>query len=113
MTVSAQSQPYPDTFKISHYEFFGVQVNSLQIFIFALAISAMVLLQIFITKTRLGKAMRATAQNHTVSQLMGINVNFIITVTFLIGGALGRTGGRTQRHVLRQHQIQYGLLPRS
>ena len=89
VTVSAQSQPYPDTFKISRYEFFGVQVNSLQIFIFALAISAMVLLQVFITKTRLGKAMRATAQNHTVSQLMGINVNFIITVTFLIGGALG------------------------
>jgi branched-chain amino acid transport system permease protein len=93
VTVSAQSQPYPDTFKISHYEFFGVQVNSLQIFIFALAISAMVLLQIFITKTRLGKAMRATAQNHTVSQLMGINVNFIITVTFLIGGALGGLAG--------------------
>jgi branched-chain amino acid transport system permease protein len=93
VTVSAQSQPYPDTFKISHYEFFGVQVNSLQIFIFALAISAMVLLQIFITKTRLGKAMRATAQNHTVSQLMGINVNFIIMVTFLIGGALGGLAG--------------------
>ena len=93
VTVSAQSQPYPDTFKISHYEFFGVQVNSLQIFIFALAISAMVLLQVFITKTRLGKAMRATAQNHTVSQLMGINVNFIITVTFLIGGALGGLAG--------------------
>lgn len=93
VAVSAQSQPYPDTFKIGHFEFFGVQVNSLQIFIFASAIAAMVLLQIFITKTRLGKAMRATAQNHTVSQLMGINVNFIITVTFLIGGALGGLAG--------------------
>ncbi len=93
VTVSAQSQPYPDTFKISQHNILGVQVNSLQIFIFALAISAMVLLQIFITKTRLGKAMRATAQNHTVSQLMGINVNFIITITFLIGGALGGLAG--------------------
>jgi branched-chain amino acid transport system permease protein len=93
VTVSAQSQPYPETFGVSHYEFFGVQVNSLQIFIFALAISAMVLLQVFITKTRLGKAMRATAQNHTVSQLMGINVNFIIGITFLIGGALGGLAG--------------------
>jgi branched-chain amino acid transport system permease protein len=93
VTVSAQSQPYPDTFKITQYDVFGVQVNSLQIFIFALAISAMVLLQVFITKSRLGKAMRATAQNHTVSQLMGINVNFIIMVTFLIGGALGGLAG--------------------
>jgi branched-chain amino acid transport system permease protein len=93
VTVSAQSQPYPDTFKITQYDVFGVQVNSLQIFIFALAVSAMVLLQVFITKSRLGKAMRATAQNHTVSQLMGINVNFIIMVTFLIGGALGGLAG--------------------
>lgn len=93
VAVSAQSQPYPDTFAIAHFEFFGVQVNSLQIFIFALAISAMVLLQVFITRTRLGKAMRATAQNHTVAQLMGINVSFIITITFLIGGALGGLAG--------------------
>ncbi len=93
VAVSAQSEPYPNTFQISQYQFFGVQVNSLQIFIFALAISAMLLLQIFITKTRHGKAMRAVAQNHAVSELMGINVNFIITITFLIGGALGGLAG--------------------
>jgi branched-chain amino acid transport system permease protein len=93
VTVSAQSQPYPTTFAISQFEFLGLQVNSLQIFIFAAAISAMVVLQIFVTRTRLGKAMRATAQNHTVAQLMGINVNSIIAITFLIGGALGGLAG--------------------
>jgi branched-chain amino acid transport system permease protein len=93
--VSAQSQPYPfpQSSDISHFEFFGIQVNSLQISIFLLAIIAMVSLQLFVNRTKLGKAMRATAQNHTVAQLMGINVNLIITVTFLIGGALGGLAG--------------------
>lgn len=93
--VSAQSQPYPypQSSDITHFEFFGIQVNSLQISIFLLAIFAMVALQLFVNRTKLGKAMRATAQNHTVSQLMGINVNLIITMTFLIGGALGGLAG--------------------
>ena len=93
--VSAQSQPYPypQSSDIVQFDFFGVQVNSLQISIFVLAILAMVALQLFVNRTKLGKAMRATAQNHTVSQLMGINVNLIITVTFLIGGALGGLAG--------------------
>ncbi len=93
--VSAQSQPYPypQSSDIMHFDFFGIQVNSLQISIFLLAIIAMIALQLFVNRTKLGKAMRATAQNHTVSQLMGINVNLIITVTFLIGGALGGLAG--------------------
>ncbi len=93
--VSAQSQPYPypQSSDIMHFDFFGIQVNSLQISIFLLAIGAMFALQLFVNRTKLGKAMRATAQNHTVSQLMGINVNLIITMTFLIGGALGGLAG--------------------
>ncbi len=93
--VSAQSQPYPypQSSDIMHFDFFGIQVNSLQISIFLLAIIAMIALQLFVNRTKLGKAMRATAQNHTVSQLMGINVNLIITMTFLIGGALGGLAG--------------------
>ena len=93
--VSAQSQPYPypQSSDIMHFDFFGIQVNSLQISIFLLAIGAMIALQLFVNRTKLGKAMRATAQNHTVSQLMGINVNLIITMTFLIGGALGGLAG--------------------
>lgn len=93
--VSAQSQPYPypQSSDIAHFDFLGIQVNSLQISIFLLAIGAMFALQLFVNRTKLGKAMRATAQNHTVSQLMGINVNLIITMTFLIGGALGGLAG--------------------
>ena len=93
LTVGAESQSYPQTMQLEQMEFGGIRLNTLQVFIFVLAISLMVILQLFITRTKLGKAMRAVAQNHIVSQLMGINTNTIIAVTFFIGGGLGGVAG--------------------
>jgi branched-chain amino acid transport system permease protein len=56
--------------------------------VIAVTVPAMVLLTLFVRYTTLGKAMRATAQNPTAAQLMGINVNRVIAATFAIGGAL-------------------------
>lgn len=64
-----------------------------QIFAIALAIPLMIGLRMFVQRTRLGKAMRATAQNREAARLMGINIDRIISVTFLIGGALAGIGG--------------------
>ncbi len=63
------------------------------IFALALAIPLMILLRFFVQRTRLGKAMRATAQNRDAARLMGIDIDAIISVTFLIGGALAGIGG--------------------
>lgn len=93
LTVGAQSQSYPEKLPIIQFHFLGVQVSSLQIFIFGLSILLMIILHLFISKTKLGKAMRATAENHTVAQLMGINVNTVISLVFLIGGGLGGVAG--------------------
>lgn len=57
------------------------------------ALALMISLHLFVQKTRIGKAMRATAQNRTAAQMMGINVDTIIALTFLIGGALAGAGG--------------------
>ena len=51
-------------------------------------VPAMIALTVFVRFTTLGKAMRATAQNPTAAQLMGINVDRVIAATFAIGGAL-------------------------
>jgi branched-chain amino acid transport system permease protein len=93
LSVGSESQPYPILFANNPIEFGGIRITALQIIIFGLAIGLMVLLHLFITRTRLGTAMRAVSQNHVVSQLMGINTGSIIVLTFFIGGGLGGVAG--------------------
>lgn len=53
----------------------------------------MVCLTLFIKFTRMGKAMRATAQDKTMAMLLGVNVDKVVSVTFIIGSALAAIGG--------------------
>ena len=62
------------------------------ILILVISISIMIALTQFVQRTKMGKAMRATAQDQMTSQLMGINVNMTIALTFFIGGALAGAG---------------------
>jgi branched-chain amino acid transport system permease protein len=71
----------------------GVDVSAKQVLVIALALVMMTALQLFIYNTKIGKAMRATAQDRDAAQLMGINVNTTIVVTFLIGSALAGAAG--------------------
>jgi len=57
------------------------------------SILMMVLLTFFVNKTRMGKAMRATSLDQKTSELMGIDVNRVISLTFAIGSALAAVGG--------------------
>ena len=50
-------------------------------------------LALFVGRTRLGRAMRATAQDQQAAQLMGVDLNQTIAITFLIGGALAGAAG--------------------
>jgi branched-chain amino acid transport system permease protein len=53
----------------------------------------MLLLQAFVRRSRLGRAMRATAQDREASALMGVDANQTIALTFLLGGALAAAAG--------------------
>jgi branched-chain amino acid transport system permease protein len=57
--------------------------------IFAITVPIMIGLTLFVRKTRLGRGMRATAQNPVAAKLMGIDTDRVISATFLIGGFLG------------------------
>jgi len=72
---------------------FGVVIERADILAFAVTIPLVVLMVAFITKTRLGKAMRATAQDPEAARLMGINVDTTISATFFIGGLMAGAAG--------------------
>lgn len=71
----------------------GVTVTPHQIMILIVSFVLMVALKLYIDKTRMGKAMRATSLDQDVAALMGINVNQVISLTFAIGSALAATAG--------------------
>jgi branched-chain amino acid transport system permease protein len=81
-------------------EWFGrdsaIFITTKGVFVVGAAIPIMVGLNYFVTRTRWGKAMRATAQDRETAQAMGINVERTILLTFFIGGALAGAAGLIQ-----------------
>jgi branched-chain amino acid transport system permease protein len=65
-----------------------LRITPKDLVVVASSLAVMVALYLFVKFTRLGKAMRATAQNPTAAGLMGIDVNRVIGATFIIGGAM-------------------------
>jgi branched-chain amino acid transport system permease protein len=83
----------PELVKPTDISMGGVHLTDLQAFIFLLACAIMAGLLWFIRSTRAGRAMRATEQNPDVAGLMGVNVNHVIALTFLLGSAVGAVAG--------------------
>ncbi len=71
----------------------GVVINNIQLIIFVVSFALMFGLQAIVQKTRVGKAMRAVSFSHTASRLVGINVNRIISMTFVLGSVLAAAAG--------------------
>ncbi|NMG45471.1 branched-chain amino acid ABC transporter permease [Aromatoleum toluvorans] len=71
----------------------GVFITPIQITIIVVSALMMAGLVLLVTKTKLGRAMRATAENHRVAALMGVDTNMIIALTFVIGAALAAVAG--------------------
>jgi branched-chain amino acid transport system permease protein len=71
----------------------GAVVSATEIIIIVVAFLTMAGLLLLVHKTKLGRAMRATAENRSVAGLMGVNPNFVISATFMIGSALAALAG--------------------
>jgi branched-chain amino acid transport system permease protein len=71
----------------------GVQIDREDVLAVGVTVPLVLLLTAFVTKSRLGRAMRATAQDPEAARLMGINVDATISLTFLIGGLLAGAAG--------------------
>jgi branched-chain amino acid transport system permease protein len=84
---------FPPLFEPTPYNIFGASMTDLQMVIVAMAGLLMAGLVFVVQRTRLGMAMRATAQNPQVAGLMGIDINVVISAAFVIGAALAAVAG--------------------
>jgi branched-chain amino acid transport system permease protein len=71
----------------------ALNVRIVDLCIIGLAMGSLCVLMLFVSRTNLGRAMRATAENLEVARLMGINANRVIMTTFAVGSALAALGG--------------------
>ncbi len=74
----------------------GVSIGWINIFIIVVALVLMIGLQVFVSRTRVGRAMRSTASDREAAALMGVDINRTIAITFLIGSALAGAAGVVQ-----------------
>ncbi|MBI4043136.1 MAG: branched-chain amino acid ABC transporter permease [Deltaproteobacteria bacterium] len=89
----------------------ALHITNVQCLTLAISLSLMAALHLFIHKTRTGTAMRAVSHSYTVSSLMGISVNKIIVVTFLIGSALAGAAGVLVSCAYPKIEPLMGVLP--
>ena len=84
---------FPSLLPKMDFEFAGANFTLIQIIIVLVSAATMGGLLLLVYRTKLGMAMRATAQNPAVASLMGVNINRVIAAAFVIGSALGAVAG--------------------
>lgn len=84
---------FPDFLPSGQLELLGLSISYVSLLSLILTFACTILLLLFINKTKLGKAMRAVSEDKGAAELMGINVNNTISMTFAIGSGLGAVTG--------------------
>jgi len=105
-------QAYP-VFKIleGHWIIFGIRILKFQLVIILAAILLMFALYSFVMRTRIGKAIRAVSEDKEASALMGIDVDRMISMTFVIGGAAAGAAGVLYAIMFKQVHFFMGFIP--
>ena len=91
-TANDRSFPGQLLFPVGHFMLGDVRVAYTSLITIAVSVASMLALTTLVKQTKLGKAMRAVSEDQGAAQLMGINVNHIITFTFAVGAALAGIG---------------------
>ena len=107
------TQPYnfPSPFEPKVYRTSFFVISRVEIIVLVSSLILMIGLTFIVQKTKIGKAMRATAQDKDTASLMGININRIVTITFAIGSALGAAAGVMVGIYFRTVTPTMGLMP--
>ena len=93
LTVGADSKNYANPLPSIRYHIGGAVLDFRVILIWVIALVLMVALYMFVQRSRIGKAMRATAQDAEAARMMGVEVDKVIVMAFFLGSALAGAGG--------------------
>jgi branched-chain amino acid transport system permease protein len=88
LTVGAGSLNFPNPLPRVRWEVGGAEIELREVLIWVIALVLMLGLHLFVSRTRLGKAMRATAQDAEAARMMGVDVDRVIITAFFLGSAL-------------------------
>ena len=103
--------PFPQVLPTEPLHFFGGLITPTQILLLLLAALAMIALSVLVERTRMGRAMRAVAENPRVAALMGVDANRVIVFTFAIGAALAAVAGVMWAANYASAQFAMGFVP--
>jgi branched-chain amino acid transport system permease protein len=102
--------PRPDVLRGSN-KILGIPFQRVQLLVLIVAVVSMIVLQLFVTRTKTGRSMRAVAQDREIASLMGIEVDRVIVITFAIGGILAGIAGVLFALTFEQVQFTMGFRP--
>lgn len=86
--VGPSSVNVPNAIPNQGWSFLGMTIKYIDVFVVVLAVALMYVLATFVNRTKIGRAMRSVSQDTEAASLMGVNINQVIIITFLLGGAL-------------------------
>ena len=93
IVFGAAPRTFPPIFPAANFHFGPLTISSNQLFVIGVAVALMIGLQLIVFKTKIGTAMRAVSLNPKAAQLVGVNNNVVIAITFGLGSALAAAGG--------------------
>jgi branched-chain amino acid transport system permease protein len=106
---SPSPRSYPQIFPRIQLDILGGSIGVLNVFMVVVALALMFALQLFVGRTRLGRAMRSTAQDREAAALMGVDINQTIAITFFIAAALAGAAGVIQGLYFGSIQFNLGF----
>lgn len=91
--LGPEVRAFPSTIPVMPFRVFGIVINMKQVFVFVTTVILMIILNAIVKHTKMGKAMRAVAVDSEAAELMGIDVNRVISFTFALGSGLAGIAG--------------------
>lgn len=102
---------FPRPFEVEGYDIFLFTITNVQIIMFMVTFASLLLVYALIYRTKYGRAMRAVSFDKEVASLMGINIDGIISFTFVVGASLAGVGGILYGIAYPQINVFMGIMP--